>query len=48
MGSSKSFPSLRGLTFAAVDIQRLMRWSTLRACAPVGAPRMFWGDAECD
>ena len=40
--------SLRGLTFAAVDIQLLMRWSPLRACAPVGAPHMFWCAAECD
>ena len=21
---------------------------TLRACAPVGVPLKFWGDAECD
>jgi hypothetical protein len=40
--------SARGLTFAAVDIQLLMRWCPLQACAPVGAPRMFLGAAECD
>ena len=40
--------SVRGLTFAAVDIQLLMRRRPLRACAPVGAPRMFWCEAECD
>jgi hypothetical protein len=37
-----------GLTIAAVDIQLLMLWRPLRACAPVGAPRRLWGDAECD
>ena len=36
------------LTRAAVDIQLLMRWCPLRACAPVGAPRMFWCEAERD
>ena len=38
----------RSLTFAAVDIQLLMLWSPLRACAPVGAPRRLWSAAECD
>ena len=40
--------SPRGLTFAAVDIQLLMRRRPLRACAPVGAPRRLWCEAECD
>jgi hypothetical protein len=40
--------SVRGLTIAAVDIQLLMRWSPLRACAPVVAPLMFWSAAERD
>ena len=40
--------SAHGLTFAAVDIQLLMRWSPLRACAPVGVPQRLWCEAECD
>ena len=40
--------SAQRLTFAAVDIQLLMVRCPLRACAPVGAPRRFWCEAECD
>jgi hypothetical protein len=46
--SSARAKSVRSLTIAAVDIQLLMRWSALQACAPVGAPRMFWSAAERD
>ena len=36
------------LTSAAVDIRRPIDRRSPRACAPVGVPFMFSGDAECD
>ena len=46
--NASELKSARSLTFAAVDIQLLMLWCPLRACAPVGVPRRLWCEAECD
>ena len=48
VAGTRGAKSARSLTIAAVDIQLLMRRSPLQACAPVGAPLMFWSAAERD